>query len=344
MVNQKQIEASLQPYLEALEPKRINYRRQIALTGFFCLAIVVLSVGGCYFLFSNLSEAVRPELANLFKGLCTFFPSILVAFIASQQFNIQKAAIYKAYQSLVRTEGYLPVFQEWNANLSYFPEQVINKEDLEQVSLLKENDLIKGDDYCEGTLEDGRSFRFSEIELLEEQERRDSDGYLETYHTPFFKGLFFVLEQTRPYPEFSDQLRLEARTTHLTTRTSSLKDFFKKSTTDILDADFEIIASNNRDLLEHHFAIDQTKQAYADQFPPILKERLIELKEALQNQLTIAFNQETCYVAVSHEGEFWDTPLHQSLKKPYVYQNLAWNFAHCFMILEEVAAMTVTKD
>ena len=344
MVNQQQIEAALQPHLQVLEPKRIAFKRQIIFTGLACLAIVVLIVSVSYSFISNLSEAVRPELAILFISLCTFFPTFLASFIAWQQFNIQKAAVHKAYQALIRKEGYLPVFQEWNTSLTYSPEQVISQEELTRAAVIDTYDVLKGDDYCEGTLEDGRPFRFSEIELLEERERWGSDGYKEIYYAPLFKGLFFALENTRPYSTFSSHLKLEARTTHLEARRSSLKDFFRSSTTDILDAGFEVLSSGNKDSLEHHFDIDKKEQSYTSSFSPALKKQLIELKEDLQGQLTLVFDQDTCYIAVSHEGEFWHTPLHQSLKEPRIYQHLAWNFAHCFMILEEVAAMTTMDN
>ncbi|MFK7795910.1 MAG: hypothetical protein AB8E82_00545 [Aureispira sp.] len=352
MVNQQQIEASLRPRLEDLETQRVQLVQQVFLTGFLCLTTTLLTIGICYNLFSSLSKSARPELATFFVIICTLFPSALVAFIANQQFLIKKKEAEENFQVLLKTEGFLPVFEEWNRSLKYYPEQIINQIDLNKADILDFYEQIEGDDYCEGVLSDGRAFRFSELETQKLIKNNYKDDYS---YTRVFKGLFFVLEDSRPYTHFSGYLKLAPKPLPKEREMFSIKQFFAKTHNDILDADFEMTDIKHPMALLQHFELSNVKKPLLSQtlttkpevilakLAPALQKRLLYLKEALQGQLRVVFDENNCYVTVAHEGEFWKCALFQSLKEARIQQTLAWNFAHCFMILEELAAMTSTR-
>lgn len=352
MVNQQQIEASLRPRLEDLETQRVQLVQQVFLTGFLCLVTTVLTIGICYHLFSGLSKSARPELATFFVIICTLFPSALVAFIANQQFLIKKKEAEEKFQVLLKTEGFLPVFKEWNISLKYYPEQIINQIDLNKADILDFYEKIEGDDYCEGHFLDGRAFRFSELETQKLVKKKYEDSYS---YTRVFKGLFFVLENSKPYSHFSGYLKLAPKPLPKARKTFSIKQFFAKTHSDILDADFEMIDLKHPMPLLQHFELSNVKKPLLSQslttkpeailarLAPALQKQLIYLKEALKGQLSVVFNENHCYVTVAHEGEFWKCALFESLKESHIQQTLAWNFAHCFMILEELAAMTAVQ-
>jgi hypothetical protein len=350
MLNQQQIGDSLRPPLEKLEKKRVQLVQQVYWTGFLCFVTTALTIWICYHLFSGLSKSARPDLAVFFVVLCTLFPSALVAFIANQQFLLKKKEKEDNFQQLLKTEAFLPVFREWNASLNYNPEQIINQIDLNKSDILDFYEKIDGDDYCEGILPDGRAFRFSELETKKLVKNNYQDGYS---YARVFKGLFFVLEDSPPYPHFSGYLKLTPKAPTKERKKFSIKQFFAQTPTNILDADFEVTASTNT--LTQHFDLSNVKQPLLGQeltvkpalilqeLSPVFQKKLLELKEALQGQIRVVFCEQHCYATVEHAGEFWKCDLFASLKETNIQQTLAWNFAHCFMILEDLAAMT-SKD
>lgn len=349
MVNQQQIEAALRPSLEALEPRRVQLVQQVYLTGFLCLTTTLLTIGICYSMFSSLSKMVRPELANFFVVLCSVFPSGLVALVANQQFLIKKKEKEENFQHLLKTEGFIPVFAAWNTSVNYYPEQIINQLDLNKSDILDFYEKIEGDDYCEGILPDGRAFRFSELETKKLVKKNYEDSYI---YTTVFKGLFFVLENSRPYPHFGGYLKLAPKSPSKERKKFSIKQFFAQTHSDVLDADFEATEVNNPTALLQHFELSNVKnpllsqtrttsaEVILEQLAPSFQQQLLDLKEALKGQLRVVFDEDDCYVTVEHEGEFWKCALFESLKNKHLHKKLAWNFAHCFMILEELAAMT----
>ncbi len=346
MLTTRQLETSLETYLTPLESKRVQLRRQIFVSAVVYLLLAVAATGACLLLFYNASGVVNPAFKELFIGLCTVFPSALVSLVLWQQFSLRKTKLQKAYRSLIRSEGFLPAFNTWNKSLTYHPEAVIPQKDLDDSQTIINYDLLKGDDYCEGVLEDGRPFRFSEIELLEKKTRWNTNGYEETYYAPLFKGLFFVLEDTEPYSNFKDYLKLTAVWPLSPTKKNSTRAWFKKYDTTILDDDFErnaVRASNFQQSFvfqDSNQAVIATKNAPIEAFSPDFKKRLLHLKEALDDNLLLVFKGTTCYVAAAHQGEFWKVPIRNSLAAGPIRQELAANFTRCFMILDELAAMT----
>lgn len=342
MANQHQIEQSLQPYLKAVEHKRLKLRGKLLLTGFLCLLIPILSTGLFYFLFSFLAEVAGVALVNLFVGLCTTVPAVLVALVAWQQVHIQNAKVCKAYKELLQTEAFLPIFKEWNATLNYFPEQTITKEEVTSSQIIQQHDLVRGDGYYEGKVADGRTFRFAEIDLLEEKTRWNNNGYPEIFYVSLFKGLFFVLEDSLPYPNFSGQLRLVTKPLLVTSRQAVRPK--RGPVDDILDADFEVQDAKEPSSIDRQFTITSTTKKAVDQLPPDTQQRLLYLREALKEQLILTFDQDHCYGTVAHKEAFWDSPLSRSLLHSPTQKRLAWNFAHCFMIVEELAALTTPEQ
>ncbi len=330
------------------------------------------------------STAMVPLGMALFIGLLVYLPSmktlgefafwfyfflaiIFILIIRKIQINLQEKSdlLKDQFESRVKNDLYQGIFKRWNDTITYLPKEVIDEELFRKAALHNNYSIYKGDDYCEGTLPDGRRFQFSEV--LAQRIEHYSDGYsqdISSHNIPVFKGLFFVLEDTLPFKGFDSRLKISPP---IISRDSTQKKKKKKlpppSTKkpntssyndNILDAGFsdfvpvqqpkKTASEPQKPLFDRLYEVTTYGDSFTkDKLPSELCEQLNYWRTVKQQQISVSFYENKAYFTTRHQLDFWPVSLEHSLLTDARVQHLAWNFTAAFSLLEMMAKHTIAK-
>lgn len=223
--------------------------------------------------------------------------SLAIALARFSRKEIEK--LRQQFEAMVRANCYPPVLKAWNTNATYHTQQKIPEALFERAQLFTSYNEYKGQDYCKGTLADGRSFQFSTLELNDIT--RNTDG--EKVSRMVFEGVFFVLENVEPLQEYSGQVTI-------TTKKETARFFKRKKSLppedNILDADFEpSIGSSTyeRQLFDKQYTLSSDSSIDLNE---VLSDDFVALMNGLASinpkPITIGFEEGTLYAM------FWNTP------------------------------------
>ena len=352
-MNQQQIANYLTPLLKNLEEERIRIKTQIDRTTLTAQTFLIIGsiAGPCFSIamFPTLGEDVQ-----ILFLLTSFF--IFILWYVQQQTKKKNAQRSLAFEHQVKTKVYEKIFQQWNPSCQYLPDTYIEEDSFKQAGLHHGYSIYKGDDYCAGQLADGRNFRFSE--LLTQRVVQDWDDSA-PHKIPVFKGLFFVIDHTLPFEGFDGRLTIEPKPRQpkeelKQKRLPPPKSIPKPKNLheDILDADFlsQNLTKKAPDAPKPIPSLFERYYVVKDFGNPFVKEKLSVdfcqqlgyLRSLLQHQISVTFYQNKVYFSSKQQFDFWPVTIDYSLLNEARMQRVAANFAAAFLLLEKIAATTLS--
>lgn len=357
-MNQQAIKQVLLPALQPLEEERWkidkkikHYNRWSGLATVLGIAFMVISMW---------------MTSTLFGGGGATFSSFFVSgafaalgvYLYREHAGVEVKKLTVDFQQKVKKEAYEAVFRAWNPNIQYVPREQIQESYFEAAALHEGYDNYKGEDYCEGMLKDGRRFQFSEVWA---QREVYNSGYGEEYypaHATVFRGLFFVLENTLPHPNFDGFLKIYPTILEASSMVSRTPVALPQKTSSskhhegILDADFDanLTAKPSKSkeplpaLFDRIYTVDDAEgedELAREQLPLALTEQLGHLKSFFQQQIAVTFCDNKAYFSARHSLDYLQVPVEHSLVSEARINHLVGNFWITFLLLERMAEATL---
>lgn len=338
MVNQTQIEAFLKPALASLELERKQIKKDTQWNTFrgflkkmgLAVGSILISVVMGYFFDNSLF------LLLLNIGIIFF---VFYAFLSLLIPSTKNILLAKDFELRVKQKLFSQVFEQWNATAVYQPDKGIDQAVFNLVGDHRFYNTYSSDDYVRGELEDGRKFFFSEI--YQSHITGSESDYLNQQ-----RSLLVVIEDSCLLEEHPATIRITTNPTP-----EKKKSFFQKKKTkapkknieDILDGDYSPpTAPEENSLLTGKFHLENLNTT------PILpllsqqwQQQLQHLQQLVRDELVVLSQDNTCYLWVKHNTEFWEVSIHTPLTEPLVRRTLAWNFARVFILVDYLSKLTV---
>ncbi len=366
-MNQQKIEHLLLPTLEKLEIERLKTARQIkfqkiipTLVGLFVIGIMVAIFFSVVLQAEKFDEAITKMAIMMLVGFSVF--GIVVIAILEGISKSLSQPLRERLEEQVKKEVYEKIFHTWNETIVYHPKRAISTRDVNQSKLFSGDAQFSGDDYCVGKLPDGRPFSFSELQARERVVTTSSDGVSSVQHKEVFKGLFFVLENTRPLVENTRNLTIRSRDQTNNYKTKIEEPEVKPKTirpaasynTNILDADLTPIAEPEPvkkeapkeeavPLFDQLYEVKSPKSNARENLPEDLSQHLNHLRASMQQAIALSYEGNTVYLAVAQQLDFWIVNAERSLVDKNRIRYLAWNFTVAFEALDRLSRMTTSE-
>lgn len=349
MLHQTQIEQLLLPKLEALEEERAAVHqvlkgrllRSQLLVAFSMITVIGTCVIAALY---DLSDAIN---ALLPIGVILVL-SITAGFYLFTQSDNKK--LRERFQKTVKTAVYNEVFEAWNATASYSPEGYVQQNHFKKANLYRNFNRYTGDDYCQGTLPDGRRFQFSELNV--QRVEQVSDDHTRT--VPVFKGLFFVLENTLPAKDLDQSLAIQPK--ERTTKKQGKKKAKPKPKAkaprryndNILDADISLpepqqeapIQEIEVPLFDQLYDITPSNFATRAKLSKEFCDNIVKMQTQQRQNIALHFVNNTAYMTCKHHLDFWPVQLELSMLSKARVRHVAWSFAVAFGLLQLLAEGT----
>lgn len=250
----------------------------------------------------------------------------------------------KTFEVKVKTGVYQEMFLTLNKSCSYQPTQFITEEVFRQSNLFASGYGYKGDDYCTGTLEDGRSFEFSELAAGKHSFEKNSTTY-EDDASIIFKGLFLIINGPHNLPHTNKPTVIVP---------TKQQDYHQKTTEkvatphhNILDADFitPIKEEVKRALFDQIYQVEcannvNIRQNLSEEFCA----QLNYIKTGLRQQVFVSIQTNKIYIALPSPFSFWVVNIKKPLMDTQQVQHLAWNFKMAFEVLERLSSTTTLDN
>lgn len=338
MINQPQIEAFLKPALSKLEVERKQIKKDIQ-WNIFESFIKRIVVGTCTILvIAGLNHLLEHSI--LYFMILALVPiTIFYALDSILTPSPKNIKLAKDFELRVKEELFSQVFKQWNATAVYKPYRGIDQAVFNLVGDHRFYNTYLSDDYVEGILEDGRKFFFSEI--YQSHITGNESDYLNQQ-----RSLLVVIKESCLLEEHPATIRITTNTAP-----EKKKSFFNskkhkapsKNIENILDADYSPPNSlDENSLLEGKFHLENLNST------PILpllsqqwQQQLQHLQQLVRDELVLLSQDNTCYLWVKHNTEFWKIPIKTPLTEPLLRKTLAWNFARVFILVDYLSKLTV---
>lgn len=351
MLEPAQIEELLWQPLKALEEERISLHQITSKEKLWRKILLgLLLVLGLYGLTFFEGNAFLGALAAYFT--LAYF----VIHESRKKLQERQNTWEKKFEQKIKQEIYQTVFKAWNSTVLYKPEDYIKKEDFEKARLYFGATSYEGEDYCEGVLKDGRAFQFSEIDSHKTVKEADDYG-VRIHEIPIFKGLFFILENTLPYPDFRGRAAITPHSIEedvkekIKKQASINKERASASGQDILDADFSDHIPPRKDspqaspsLFDKIYTVQEEEHipstSIREQLPQELTQQLGYFKSFYGQHFSICFDDNKAYFASQHPWDFLQVPIEDSLISEARIKHLTKDFQLVFMLLEKIADVT----
>lgn len=341
MLSKKEIKGILVPILKQLEEKRQEIKgksnqHQLVLIISFLVSLGAL--GGIVALVNT-----TPKIPSELKvALVVILIIVICVAIGSIVFNGNKVEKFRQhFEATVKVTCYQPVFEAWKAGTTYHPTQKLPKAFLEEAEILGSYNEYAGDDYCKGTLADGRSFQFSELELKKITRAIDGNKVIR----PVFEGLFFVLENVNPFKGYSGRVIITSK--EQPTRILK-KENIRPQNDSILDANFEPAIksfTHQRQLFEQRYTVISGSPmdlnvALSDHFV----EQINGLTDLIQEPIKLIFEDGKLYAAFSSQADFWRVSIEQSWHNKQELDQQIDDFQLTFELMDRLIAATASPD
>lgn len=345
MLTQHQLEQQLLPALQPLEIERAALSERFRIKRVQLIASIAISV-----LLILIILAVMPRGNSTLTTIPLVIGAIFIPIIGAGTLSYNKEKehnLTKQFEAKVKQSVYQQVFKTWKSNAVYIPQQFIAKATFKKSQLYPKFDNYTGDDYCKGKLENGRRFELSE--LVVHQEYHTYEGGTE--YKPIFKGLFFAIQgphlldgqfgdaQILPQPYEDYKKKKEARKKAKDKPSSKYKE-------NILDADFSAtLAAKNKlsetPLFDQLYQLkSETEWTVRRKLTPEFYDQLNQMRSTLRQSVSLSFKDDTVYMAVPHQFDFWIVNIKEPLTNPQRVRYLAWNFRIAFELLERLEQAT----
>ena len=337
-MQQQEIETLLKPMLERLEPQRQQVRKKIWYNIILGIPQRILAIAATFVVLYFLSQFVEHHALSLFLYVL-FYPIALIIGATYTQVTKKNILLAKEFEDYIKTELFTSIFKKWNASIKYSPSQGIDQATFNLVGTKTDYNTYSGDDYCTGTLEDGRTFQFSEITQL-----HITGKEADAYNPQIQRSLLLILEDSLLLKEHSAPIRISSNALVPAIKTNKL---FKKASPKhleaILDAEPTTPTTNQETTipLGPNF---QLESLHTGAIAPLLteewKQDLQYLNQVLRNDLVLLSQKGICYLWVQHKSPFWEVPIKTPLTDGVLRKTLAWNFARCFLLVTYLAKLT----
>ncbi len=345
----QQIEQQLLAALQPLEKKRALTKRKLqdslVLATLLTLLLVGIGAAGYLYLINNLDPTTSFAKGLQIIAILIFLSGLLVY----KPFVNKRTAIVETFELEVKETVYHQIFTTWNPTITYQPQHLLSQKVFARSQLYPLGNGYEGDDYCEGKLKDGRSFRFSELWVYQgsPKERAENSSSLKTH----FKGLFIVLEDSALLPNQKGSFiirpqshkALEQRARQRLSKQQLLQRLSNGQPplqTDLLD-DGLLQANKEAAPLPLFDQLYEVSNATTTDSSTLLSEEFrqeLNLRRTKQRQsISLSFINNTAYIGLSQQLDLWTVAINHSLVRPEWLRQLAHNFHATFELLESLA-------
>lgn len=342
------IEKALRARLQQLEitregmvQQKRNQANNIALY-LIGYVLLYLCLGGVLYLVYAIA------LGGMFALIGFVLFGTLLLFVVNK-FHNKFNRLYEDFEMQVKQEVYQEVFKTWptisiHQYVPYkmFPESTYNQSKL----YTDKSNHYRGEDYCNGKVEDGRSFQFSELMVGSVRPPKGAPLDREAYWN-VFRGLFFVLEGRNVLHPLHGITFIRAKNLTLDSiqETTTYTAPFYNS--DILDANFvppipkEAKTTASEPLFDKLYAIESNQEKTVRQTLPLeFYEQLNIIYKSFGQQLTISIERNRVYFAAPSAIDFWTVDATIPLTDSDAVRKIASHFELTFELLERIAAIT----
>lgn len=345
MLKPSEIEQLLVQGLQPLEEERANLHQWVKRDNWIRkLVLAVVLLAGLYGTSFFGDDAFKITLG-------VWLTVAYLAISSSRKWlETRQGKVRDNFEQKVKKEVYEAVFKAWNFNSAYRPQQAIAEEDFKDGGLYWGHTHYSGQDYCIGFLADGRKFQFSNLTTYKLVKEKDEDGNYKSYEVPIFQGLFFVLENTLPYPNFDEWARI---TPDLAVAPSSKEKVKAPPPStyyeNILDADLEYYTPQEGSseppalLFDRLYTVANAEGTAPDlraKLPSALTQQLSYFKSFYGQHFSIYFGNNKAYFASQQKVDFWQVPIETSLMDATRIKQLIGEFRTAFLLLEKIATTT----
>lgn len=265
---------SLSSTLQALEQKRIEFKKKGQSTGLWAGGIFLL-IGIAFSLYIN----------AVLIGFCITAVIAIGIYISCINAKSQELSYYYKHEVIAK------VLQSFCENAVFTPNQGIDKSEFIKSNLFTSPDRYYTEDLIEGKI--GKTeFCCAEVHAEERKTRVDSKGRTSQYWVDIFKGFIFIADFHKDF---------QGHTTVL--RNSLLKLNFSGSRVKLENPDFEKkfdVYSNNQ--VEARYLLS-----------PSMMERLLALDRQFNKNITISFHNSNIFIAIPESKDHFEASIWKSI-------------------------------
>jgi len=284
--------SKLRPILEILESDRKDIvKAKILGTLFIICGILVFTLLGYL-------DMIKSLEAGFFIIFCFGLPAGYFYFKGSRE--------EMSYKSEYKSKIISAMVKNIGEDLVYTQYAFVSREKFLASNIFRYwVDRYNGDDYIFGTV--GKTkIEFSEIHAEYKIEKDDGNGRKRDEWHDIFKGLFFVADFNK---EFS------ACTVVLPDYAQKRFGRFGQTLQELGNqmAGSELVKLENKDF-ENYFAVYSYNQIEARYvLTPLVMEKLVKLREKLNREIYLSFNNSTMYLCVSFQEELYEPSIWNTL-------------------------------
>lgn len=315
----KDIRRQIDPCLQKMEEERLNTLANIAKAKkWYSLPLLLLA-----------SAIVGLFLETfLFAGLQFIFA--IIGFIIVAVFKV--GPYRNNYTATFKTEAFSTFIEALYPNVYYAPDNYLPSNLFDESKLCGCYNEYEGEDYFEGKTENGRSFKFSELKVVDEDTTTDSDGNTETNTTNVFTGLFFVLKVPNRVDGQIQVLPDKAESTF-----GKMGKFFQKNVGAFFKRSTMVYMEGHPEFEKEFVVYSKNEEEAYRILTPNLLQAIYDLRYKWQTQLSISFIGHKIYVAMPTEKDFFNPNINRSILEDKLLQELYDELALCFAVVEDLS-------
>lgn len=241
-------------------------------------------------------EQKRYEMYEQYKKY-TLIGYLTLIFLIGFIFLILASNIKREYDKFIKSTVIDNLIKDMYEESVYEPNQMMNIDYIQSLSMYRRPDRWFGEDYFSGTYK-GVKFACSEVTLQERREQRDSKGNRRVYYVNFFNGRFYSFTFEK---QFEERLQvIERRSNGMVS--GRMQKF-----------DTESIEFNKT---FNTYATDQHYVFY--QLTPVIQLNLLQFENMHRGTVQVLYQGNTLDVAVNDSLN----TLHLDIKTPLTMENL----------------------
>jgi hypothetical protein len=313
------IRRQIDPSLQKIEQERQETLKNISKAKqWYLLPVVLLLVA-----IVNISFDALPIAALLF-----FCAIVLFAIIA-----IYKVAPHKNnYISNFKKEAFSSFLGALYPQAYYAPGNYVPSSLFDRSELFGGYNRYRGEDYFEGKTGQGYSFKFSELDVTDEDTSTDSDGNSQTTTRTVFAGLFFVLSVPN---------RVEGRIQVLPDTAEStfgkVGKFFQKNLGAFFQRSSMVYMKGHPEFEKEFVVYSKNKEEAYRILSPNLLQAIYDLRYKWKIRLSISFIGHHMYIAMPTNKNFFHPDIKRSVLEDTLLQELYDELALCFAVVEDLS-------
>lgn len=328
MIDTPTLQRLIQSNLEELERARLQ---QVAEFAALRKQYSIRVGGAALLLFMGALVIMNINRGDGILGAGAAFISLGLFIVALAVYHSKTKAPKQVLKDRIKEEVYKTAIAHWYPEMIYQHQEKIQEETYKAADLFGRYDIYKGDDYFEGTLPNGLSLAFSELEVKAEDRNSHNSNSISTV----FKGLFFVLQLPEAIPATVKILPDVAERSM-----GKLGVYFQKKLGQLGHKNSHLVYFEEYPAFEKEFVVYGEEEAFTRQFmTPALVDTLSQLGEETK-ELALSVSGKQLYMAVGTKEAFLKVAIDKPLTSTAFVNALVVDLNYSLQLVNYLTKLT----